>query len=69
MKKELHNYLEKYFEYWKKERGTFPMVPYDEDLSTEMYLGEVDEDEYIQWRYMENNTIIDFNSIEVTNYK
>lgn len=64
IKEELHRYLEKYVEFWKNERGSLPMVPYDEDCETKMYLGERDEDEYIQWNYKRKDKIIEFLPIE-----
>lgn len=64
MKEELHGYLEKYIEFWKKERGTLPMIPFDEDCQTKMYVGETDEDEYIQWNYKKNDNVIEFVDIE-----
>lgn len=64
MKEELYRYLEKYVQYWKCERDSLPMVPFDEDCDTKMYVGEIDEDEYIQWNYRKKDTIIEFSAIE-----
>jgi hypothetical protein len=57
MKEELHRYLEKYVEHWKNERDSLPMVPFDEDCETKMYVGEIDKDEYIQWNYRKKDNI------------
>lgn len=64
MKEELHGYLEKYVEYWKSERGSLPMVSFDEDCKTNMYIGEIDKYGYIQWNYRKKDSIIDFSDIE-----
>lgn len=64
MKDEMKNYMNKYIEMWKKERGTFPMVCFDEDLDTNLYFGKIDDEGYIQWTYKEKENIIDFSELE-----
>lgn len=64
MKEEVHRCLEKYFEFWAKERGSLPMVSFDKDCDIKMYVGEIDVEGYIQWNYKERNNIIEFSGIE-----
>lgn len=39
-------------------------TPFDEDVDSFIYIGEVDEEEYILWRPIEKKEIYDFNSLE-----
>ncbi len=63
MIKQLQEYLEKYTSEWIENRGTYPMVPYDEEESR-LYFGQVNEDDYIQWKYEKNDIEVDFSKIE-----
>lgn len=40
-------------------------TPFNEEVDSLIYVGEVDEDEYISWRPVEKKEIYDFNSLEV----
>lgn len=64
MKEAMLNYLKKFFEYYYKTTGFLPKVPFDEDLDTKLYVGEIDEEGYIQWMYQENPTKIDFEKVK-----
>lgn len=64
MKEIIKKYLEEYFNEWITSRGSYPMVPYDEEMESELFFGEVDEDEYIQWEYKENTQQINFKYLE-----
>lgn len=33
-------------------------IPFDEDVDSFIYVGEVDEDEYISWRPVEKKTLM-----------
>ncbi|OMF02906.1 SecY interacting protein Syd [Paenibacillus sp. FSL H7-0331] len=39
-------------------------IPFDEDVDSFIYVGEVDEDEYISWRPVEKKDFNDFKSLE-----
>ncbi|NJJ42434.1 SecY-interacting protein Syd [Paenibacillus sp. 7028] len=39
-------------------------TPFDEDVESLIYVGEVDEDEYISWRPVKKKDINDFKSLE-----
>lgn len=60
MKNKLKLYLDLYQKYWKEETGDLPKACYDEDLDTQMYVGDVDEEGYIQWNYIEQEAKKDF---------
>lgn len=64
VKESLKTYLDKYFETYMKNRGSYPMVPYDEDEESSLWFGEVNEEEYIQWKYQEKVTQTDFSQLE-----
>lgn len=64
IKESLKAYLDKYFESYKKYMGRYPVVPYDEDEKSSLWFGEMDEEEYIQWRYEEKGTQTDFSELE-----
>lgn len=60
----LKKYLDMYFELYKKHMGTYPTVPYDEDEISSLWIGEMDEEEYIQWMYKEKESETDFSTLE-----
>lgn len=64
IKERLKMYLDKYFESYKNYMGTYPVVPYDEDEESSLWFGEVDEEEYIQWKYKEKDILTDFSGLE-----
>lgn len=64
VKKELKRYLDDYFNEWITKRGSYPMVSYDEDKISNLYFGELDEDDDIQWKYTLNDKNINFGSLE-----
>lgn len=64
MKKAILEYLKKYFSYWQDKTGNLPRVPFDKELNTRLYVGNVDESGYIQWTYQENRNKIDFENLD-----
>lgn len=64
LKESLKMYLDKYFDFWIKERGSYPMVPFDSEEESTLYFGEVDKEEYVQWKYKEIEQKIDFDALE-----
>lgn len=64
IKENLKIYLDKYFEAFKKIFGHNPTVPYDEDEESSLWIGEMDDEEYIQWMYLEKETVTDFSNLE-----
>lgn len=64
VKKELKRYLDDYFNEWITKRSSYPMVSYDEDKISNLYFGELDEDDDIQWKYAPNNKNINFEILE-----
>ncbi|MGM7722853.1 hypothetical protein [Metabacillus sp. Hm71] len=43
-------------DFWKKEYGTYPKVPWDEDVDPILYLSSSDEEEYVYWKPIEKVT-------------
>lgn len=64
VKESLKAYLDKYFEAYMKNRGSYPKVSYDEDEVSSLWFGEMDEEEYIQWKYQEKTAQTDFSQLE-----
>ena len=55
-KKYLDVYFKEYQDYFK----SFPAVPYDEDEPSDLYVGEIDKEGWIQWQYVPADRIIFF---------
>lgn len=64
IKESIKNYLDRYFESWVKNTGSYPTVPFDEDEVSSLYFGEIDKEEYIQWKYAEKKEYTDFSDLE-----
>lgn len=64
MKESLQKFFEKYMEMWKAYYGTFPSTSYDEDIDPRLYVGEVDEDEYIFWQPLVKDCKTEFLAVE-----
>lgn len=70
MEEALRKYFELYCDAWKKYKGTYPQVPYDGDIDSKLYVGTMDEEEYISWKPMIKDEITDFSEMEKTyNFK
>lgn len=64
IKDALKEYLAKYFECYKNFMGSYPKVPYDEDAVSTLWIGEADDEDYIQWMYKEKTAQTDFSQLE-----
>ncbi len=64
MKTVMHDFFEKYIEMWKQFNDSEPRVPYDDSIEPILYIGEVDEDEYVNWLPKSKEVITDFSEIE-----
>jgi len=64
MKTALHDFFDKYIEMWKSFSGSEPRIAFDEDIQPILYVGDMDEDEYICWLPKNKDVITDFSSIE-----
>lgn len=60
----LKEYLDKYFSMWKTENNSLPLIPYDEDKETVLYVGEENDDGDIQWKYRPADRTVDFSETE-----
>ncbi len=56
----LKNYIDAFFEDWK----SLPKLPYDEDEPSSLYVGEIDEEGWIEWQYVPVDRILDFSELE-----
>lgn len=64
-KNKLKKFIDQYFEVSKEIFGShLPMLPYNEDEPSSLYVGEMDEEEWIQWQYVPVDRIIDFSGLE-----
>lgn len=57
----LKNYIDAFFEDWK----SLPKLPYDEDEPSSLYVGEIDEEGWIEWQYVPVDRILDFSELEI----
>ncbi|MDE7321835.1 MAG: SecY-interacting protein Syd [Lachnospiraceae bacterium] len=64
MNEVLKKYFEDYCDMWMKYKGTYPQVPYDSDIDSRLYIGTMDEEEYISWKPKVKDVITDFSKIE-----
>lgn len=64
MEEALKKYFELYLATWRDYKKSLPMVPYDESINTCLYVGEMDEDEYIAWKPKKKDVLSNFTEIE-----
>ncbi|WBW96123.1 SecY-interacting protein Syd [Oceanirhabdus sp. W0125-5] len=64
MKKEMKKYFNQLIEAWQGFNNSYPKVPWNDAVTSIIYEGEVDEDEYIGWKPIEKNVVHDFLDIE-----
>ena len=64
LRETLKKYLDQFFYMWKTERNFLPMISYDEDKETLLYVGEENDDGDIQWEYRPADRTVDFSEIE-----
>ena len=64
MKTAMKYYFDLLITSWKSFNGTYPLTPYDEQLLPKIYVGEMNEEEYISWMPVEKDEISDFSLME-----
>ena len=57
MKEIMKQYFERFCDMWRDFNGTYPQISYDEDVDSRLYVGTMDEEEYISWKPLEKDTI------------
>ena len=64
LKEVLKKYIDAFFKGYEDDLKSLPKLPYDEDNPSNLYVGEMDNDGWIQWRYVPVDRIIDFSELE-----
>ena len=64
LKEVLKKYIDAYCKVYEDEWKSLPKLPYDEDEPSNLYVGEINEDGWIQWQYVTVDRIIDFSGLE-----
>jgi hypothetical protein len=64
VKKSLENFFNELLDFWNKEYGTYPKVPWDEEVDPILYLSSPDEEEYVYWKPIKKDDLEDFSEIE-----
>ena len=64
LKEVLKKYIDAFFKVFEDDLKSLPKIPYDEDNPSNLYVGEMDNDEDIQWQYAPVDRIIDFSELE-----
>lgn len=64
MKQVLKDYFERKYLRWKQYKNVFPMISWDKNVPSFMYVGEANNEGYIQWKAIEKDEIYDFNIIK-----
>ncbi len=56
------NYIDAFFKVYEEDGKSLPKLPYDEDEPSSLYVGEMDEEGWIEWQYVPVDRILDFRS-------
>lgn len=60
----LKNYIDAFFKVYEEDLKSLPKLPYDEDEPSSLYVGEIDEEGWIEWQYVPVDMILDFSELE-----
>lgn len=64
LKEVLKKYIDAYYKVCEDDWKSLPKLPYDEDEPSNLYVGEINENGWIQWQYVPVDRIIDFSGLE-----
>jgi len=64
LKEKIKAYLDQMFGWYKEMHNELPRVPYNEDEPSALYVGEPNEEEWIQWQYVSVKKNVDFSKLE-----
>lgn len=64
MKETMKKYFDKFYKMWEEYNGSLPQISYNEDIDSRLYVGEMDEEEYISWKAREKNITTDLSELE-----
>lgn len=64
MKEIMKQYFERFCDMWREFNETYPQISYDSDVDSRLYVGTMDEEEYISWKPLEKDTITDLSYLE-----
>ena len=60
----LETYFKKLINTVKEKGNDFPLTIWDEDIDSKIFVGEMDEDEWIHWQPLKKENITNFNKLE-----
>jgi len=63
MKQELDDYFKRKYARWRRHRNSLPLISWDEDVPSFMYIGEVNDEGYVQWRVAHKAENDDFSEV------
>lgn len=66
LKEVLKKCLDDFFKVYEEDSNSLPVLPYDEDEPSDLYVGEIDEEEWIHWQYVPvpADRMVDFSGLE-----
>lgn len=64
LKEVLKKYIDAFFKVYEDDLKSLPKMPYDEENPSNLYVGEMDNDKWIQWKYAPVDRSIDFSGLE-----
>lgn len=64
MKQEFDDYFKRKYARWEQYKNSFPKISWDEDVPSFMYIGEIDNEGYIQWKAAPKAEIYDFSEVK-----
>ncbi|WP_145409963.1 SecY-interacting protein Syd [Paenibacillus xylanexedens] len=64
MKQKLEDYFIRKYARWRKYKNSFPMISWDEDVPSFMYVGEINNENYVQWKAIPKDEIYDFSEVK-----
>ena len=64
MKSQMRAYFDRLEAAWRDREGSLPRAPWSEEADPTIYVGEVDEDEWVEWRPQVRGNPQEFGEIE-----
>lgn len=63
MKQELDDYFKRKYARWRQYKNSLPMISWDEEVPSFMYIGEIDNESYVQWKEIPKVEIYEFSEV------
>lgn len=64
VKREMKKYFDQLIEVWENFNDSYPKMQWNEEATSTIYDGDIDEEGYVCWKPIEKNIIHDFEDIE-----